>query len=328
VAATQTCGTHAEVNSKLYLEDFPMQLKLAPSLTPEPTLAAVAEEWLAAIRGTVRPHTLTHYRGHLARYWLPLLGDVPVAELTRRRIREAMSALLERPLAPQTVAVAHSILHMVLAFAVDDELLEVNVATGLARRLHRPLRRRTTLDIRQLNLFLETAAKVAPREYPLFVALASGGLRIGEVLGLRAEDVALDQPVLHIRRNIRMGGIEGEPKTGKSRRSVRLTENAASVLREVRVGETGWLFPGRNPAKPISYTTIATLTMRIAMRAGLPPLTPKTFRRSFAAVMKRAGVGVTWVCDQLGHSSVKVTERFYIDGTPPPPVPDILLARR
>lgn len=108
---------------------------------------------------------------------------------------------------------------------------------------------------------------------------------------------------------------------------MRLTENAAAVLREIRVGETGWLFPGRNPKKPISYTNISQLTLRIAMRAGLPPMTPKTFRRSFAAVMKSAGVGVTWVCDQLGHSSVKVTERFYIDGTPAPPPPDILLAR-
>jgi integrase len=299
----------------------------APRFTPEPTLAAVAEEWLAAIRGTVRPQTWQHYQGHLTRYWLPELGTVPLPQLTRRDVRQAMSLLLERPLAPQTVAVAHSILHMVLAFAVDDELIDTNVATGLARRLHRPMRRRTTLDVRQLNLFLETAAKVAPQEYPLFVALASGGLRIGEVLGLRAEDIALDQPVLHVRRNIRAGGIEGETKTAKSRRKVRLTENAANVLREIRVGETGWLFPGRNPAKPISYTNIAQLTNRIAMRAGLPPMTPKTFRRSFAAVMKSAGVGVTWVCDQLGHSSVKVTERFYIDGTPAPPPPDILVAR-
>lgn len=169
-----------------------MGLTLAPKLTPAPTLADVAAEWLAAIRGTVRPQTWQHYQGHLTRYWLPELGAVPLARITRRDIRQAMSALLERPLAPQTVAVAHSILHMVLAFAVDDELIDTNVATGLARRLHRPMRRRTTLDIRQLNLFLTTAAQVAPQQYPLFVALASGGLRIGEVLGLRAEDIALD----------------------------------------------------------------------------------------------------------------------------------------
>ena len=302
-------------------------LHLAPRLTPEPTLAVVAEEWLAAIRGTIRPQTWTHYRGHLDRYWLPELGTVPLTELTRRRVREAMSLLLTR-LAPQTVAVAHSILRMVLAFAVDDELIAVNVAVGLARRLHRPVRRRTTFDIQQLNLFLQVAERVAPREYPLFVALAAGGLRIGEVLGLRGEDIARDVPIVYVRRNIRSGGVEGEPKTQRSRRQVRVTEGAATILRDVRVGESGWLFPGRDPRKPIGLTTIGKLTRRIAMRAGLPAMSPKSFRRSYAAALKNAGVGVTYVSAQLGHASIETTEQFYIDGTPPPPCPELLIGRR
>ena len=154
-----------------------MGLTLAPKLhsDSDPTLTQVADDWLASIRGTVRPQTWQHYEKHLRRYWRPLLGDVPLTQLTRRRIRETMSELLVR-LAPQTVAVAHSILRMVLSFAVDDELLEQNVAIGLARRLHRPIKRRTTCDLQQLNLFLQTAATVAPREYPIFVALASSGL--------------------------------------------------------------------------------------------------------------------------------------------------------
>lgn len=301
-------------------------MRAAPAPGSTPTLGEYAATWLHTIRGTVRPHTWTHYQGHLTRYWLPLFGDVPVATLTRRQIRDGMAVLLAR-LAPQTVAVAHSVLRMVLALAVDDELVTVNVASGLARRLHRPVRPRTSLEVRQLNLFLAMAAKVAPVQYPLFVVMAAGGLRVGEVLGLRAEDVALDQPVVRVQRTIRAGGIPGDPKTAKSRRRVRLTENAASILREIRVGETGWLFPGRNPTKPISYTTVAKLTDRIAMRAGLPKMTPKTFRRSFAAVMKAHGVNVTWVADQLGHASTRVTERFYIDGTPAPPPPELLAVR-
>lgn len=293
---------------------------LAAPSHQSPTLAAYAEHWLDAIRGTVREHTRSHYRGHLVRYWCPLLGGVPIDQITRRMIRDAMTTLLERPLAPQTVATAHSILRMILALAVDDELVSANVAIGLARKLHRPVRPRTTLDVRQLNLFLATAAKVAPYQYPLFVALAAGGLRVGEAIGLRAEDVALDQPVVHVQRTIRAGGKANDPKTKRSRRKVRLTENAVSVLREIRVGETGWLFPGRNPAKPISYTNVSKLTHRIAMRAGLPEMTPKTFRRSAAAVWRSHGVATEWTAAQLGHSSVKVTEAFYLDTAPPPPM--------
>lgn len=293
----------------------------------DPTLAATAADWLNSIRGTVRPQTWSHYAKHLRRYWLPVLGDVPITALTRRRIRDAMGVLLIT-YAPQTVAVSHSILRMVLSFAVDDELLEQNVAIGLARRLHRPIRRRTTCDLQQLNLFLATAATVAPREYPIFVALASSGLRIGEVLGLRVEDLEREQPILHIRRTIHPGGVEGEPKTRKSRRQVRLSPEAATILRTIRVGESGWLFPGRDPKKPIAATTVGKLTMRIAMRAGLPPMTPRSFRRSYAAVMKTHGAPVAWVSTQLGHASVQVTEGFYLDGSAPPPIPDLVLGRR
>jgi integrase len=300
-----------------------MRESAAPSAVPVPTLAAYAEQWLIAIRGTVREQTWSHYRGHLTRYWIPLLGRHRLDTITRRQIREALAQLMER-IAPQTAAVAHSILHMVFAMALEDEIVPMNVATGLARRLHRPVRPRTSLDVRQLNLFLHTAAKVAPQEYPLFVALAAGGLRVGEVLGLRAEDVALDKPIVHVRRTIRAGGREGEPKTQSSRRKVRLTENAANVLRGIRVGETGWLFPGRNPEKPISYTNVSKLTDRIAMRAGLPKITPKTFRRSVAAVWRSAGVSLESTAAQLGHASQRTTERFYIDGAEPPPMEQLM----
>ena len=43
--------------------------------------------------------------------------------------------------------------------------------------------------------------------------------------------------------------------------------------------------------------------------------------------MKAHGANVTWVCDQLGHSSVRVTERFYVDGTPAPPPPELVAVR-
>lgn len=294
-----------------------------PALTPDLTLAAYAERWLHAIRGTVREHTRTNYGHVLRRYILPTLGGVPLTALHRSAVRDCLAALLAQGLAPQTVGGAHATLHMVLNAALDDELVAVNVSRGLARRLHRSVRPRTTLDVRQLELFLETAETVTPKRYPLFVSLAAGGLRVGEAIGLRPEDIDRDEPVIHVRRTIHAGGRAGPTKSGKPRR-VLVTETAADILRRVTAGESGWLFPARRGPRPVSAQHVQHLTAQIAAAAGLPPVTPRTFRRSYAAALRTIGGSVAFTADQLGHQSEATTRTFYLDGGPRALPPDAL----
>ena len=176
--------------------------------------------------------------------------------------------------------------------------------------------------MRQLELFLATAQTTAPAQYPLFVALAAGGLRVGEAIGLRADDLDPAAPVVTVRRTIRHGARASLPKSGKAR-AVRVTETAAEILRAIPASESGWLFPGRKREQPVSYTVVRNLTARIAREAGLPALTPKAFRRSYAAVLQQHGAPLAWIAQQFGHSSQQTTERSYTDGVAVP-VPEVL----
>src|SRR4029077_13857112 len=166
---------------------------------------------------------------------LPSLGPVPLAQLTRHDVRACLATLTER-LAPLTVRAAHAVLHACLNAAVDDELVPGNVSARLARKLHHSIRPRPALNLGQLELFLATAKTTAPLQYPLFVALAAGGLRVGEAIGLRAEDLDPAAPVVPARRTIRHGARASPPKSGKAR-AVRVTEVAAGILRAVPVGQ-------------------------------------------------------------------------------------------
>jgi integrase len=293
----------------------------APISTPIPTLAAYTVTWLAAIHGTVRPQTHRNYANVLRRYVLPTLGAIPLDALSRRDVRDCLATQLAAGRAPQTVAGAHAVLHMLLNFAIDDELVVQNVSRGLARRLHRSVRPRTTLDVRQLELFLATAAVVTPKQYPLFVGLAAGGLRIGEAIGLRPEDIERDAPVIHVRRTIHAGGHPGPTKSGRTRR-VLVTEPAAAILRAVPSGPTGWLFPARRGPRPVSAQHIQNLTAKVAAVAGLPAITPKTFRRSYASAIRTIGASVAFTADQLGHLTESTTRQFYLDGAPRALPPD------
>lgn len=289
-----------------------------------PTLHAYAAVWLANLTGSVRPQTLTGYRVIVTR-WLPKLADVPLDQLTRASVRTWLAELLTAGLAPQTVGRAHSVLHALLNVALDDGLIAVNVSQGLARRLHRSVRPRTTLDLAQLDLFLDAARPIAgPRRWPLFVALCAGGLRVGEACALRPEDVHPVDAVLRIERNVRSGGHIGPPKSGRPR-TVIITATAADILRDVPRHRSGWLFPARRGPHPVSAEHVRKLTRAIAIAAGLPAtVSPRTFRRSYAAVMKRAGVSVAFTADQFGHASEATTRTFYLDGAPRAEVPAIL----
>lgn len=284
-------------------------------------VADYAATWLATAQPTVRPQTLTSYRSILTRELLPHLGAVELGALTRADVRGWLAALLSAGLAPQTVARAHSVLHALLNVAIDDGLLTVNVSQGLARRLHRSVRPRTTLDLEQLDLFLDTARTFTPRRYPLFVSLCAAGLRIGEAIALRPEDVHPTEPRISILRSVRSGGHVGPTKSGNARH-VLITAQAAGILRAVVPSPEGWMFPSRRGPMPMSAHAVRKMTQRIAAQAGLPAITPKTFRRSYASVLKSIGASTAYTAEALGHASEATTVRFYLDGSaraePPP----------
>lgn len=295
-------------------------LTVAPQPLAAPTLAAYAEHWLHAIRGTVREQSRDRYAYRLRRYVLPTLGHLPLVELRRAHVRDCL-ATLAATLAPHTVRAAHAVLHLVLNAAIDDERITVNVSARLARKLHHAKRAKPVLDVRQLDLFLDTVRTEAPQEYPLFVAMAAGGLRVGEAIGLRAGDVHPHDPLIAVRRTVLSGGIVG-PTKGGTPRHVRVTPAAAAILRHVQPGESGWLFPARKGPKPISYTTVKKITRTVAKQAGLPAISPKAFRRSYGHVLTEAGASLAWLRDQYGHADEKTTARYYTDGAKPP-VPNL-----
>jgi len=283
--------------------------------TAETALELYALRWLEQQRGAVRVSTWLGYQSMLGRALIGRpIGRTPIGQLRRSQVREWLGALLAEGLAPQTVGRAHSIMHALLNVAFDDEL---------ARRLRRPVRPRTRLELAEMNTFLETAERMMPERFPLFVALAAGGLRIGEAIGLRPEDIHPTQAIITVQRSIRTGSHVGPTKSGTPRR-VLVTETAAAILRSVPRHPSGWLFVGRFGTHPVSAERVRGLISVIAKAAGLPRITPRTFRRSYAGVLRSVGATDGFTADQFGHASEQTTRRYYLDDAPRALPPAIL----
>jgi integrase len=163
----------------------------------------------------------------------------------------------------------------------------------------------------------------------LYVLAVHTGMRQGELLGLRWLDIDLENSRVSIRRTLTRadGGkryILGDPKTKKSRRTVRLTPQAVEALRQHLTGQMeeieglgdvyddqGLVFTSElgtfiNPSnlRQRSFTPLLK-------RAGLPQITFHDLRHTCASLLFLKDVHPKFVQELLGHASVAITLDTY-----------------
>jgi integrase len=298
-----------------------------PLVHPNITLAEYAERWLG-LCSALKPRTVKGYREKLDRHILPALGTLQVRRLHRGAIRTLLSEKLASDLSTDSVRLIHATLRALLSAAVEDDVMRSNPAAGLGRslKLSRSSAERAervrALDRDQLARFLEAAREKAPRLYALFFLMSRTGLRLGETLGLRWEDINLEKGELRVERALSPSGELGTPKSGHGR-TVDLSKAAVAALRDLRAraAEVGlrqgrpavpWLFPAEDQTRPTPHTTAEAAFKRAANAANLPDhFSPHCLRHTYASILLAEGVSPVYVQEQLGHSTIQLTVGTY-----------------
>ena len=169
-----------------------------------------------------------------------------------------------------------------------------------------------TLSADQLNAFFQEAKNSGVFEmYYLELVI---GLRRGELLGLKWEDIDLEQGVLNVRRQItRINGevTEAPLKTKNSYRTLSIGSDAIGILKCQRQKVSGeYVFP--SPASgPISPDSVLNMLHRVLKRAGLPQVRFHDLRHTFAPLAIQNGVDVKTVSGMLRHYSAGFTLDTY-----------------
>jgi integrase len=159
-------------------------------------LGEYLDRWLPNIRDTVRQRTWERYEQLVRVHIKPALGRVKLKDLTATHARGLYREKLESGSSPRTVQYIHTTLRKALQDAMSDGLMPRNVADGI--KAPRPKRKEINpLSPEQARTFLKAVR--GDRLEALYVLALHRGLRQGELLGLRWDDLDLEAGTLQVR---------------------------------------------------------------------------------------------------------------------------------
>jgi integrase len=286
------------------------------------TLAEYMDRWLReSARNRVRPKTYKDYAGLTRVHIVPALGHVKLKNLTSLHVQSFYGSKLESGLSKRTVEYIHTVLHAALKQAVRWELVPRNVTDSVVPP--RPEKEeRPTFNLEQARLFLGAAR--GNRFEALYVLVIQTGMRRGELLGLRWDDVDLEKGLLHVRQALAPDGKSFSlPKTSKGRRTIRLTPEAVEALRKHRIAQNedrlrqggcwrdhGLVFCSTvgTPMNPDHF--VKRSYKPLLERAKLPQIPFHCLRHTFATLMM-PNAHPKVVQEMLGHSRVSTTLDIY-----------------
>src|SRR5918994_4706167 len=286
------------------------------------TLEDYLTRWLKdSVENTVRRSTFAQYKSVVNRHLIPALGRLKLKSITPAHARSLYREKLDCGLSPRTVQYIHVTLHKALKQAVMDGLIPRNIADAVkAPQVHK--KEVNPLIPAEVAALLSAAS--GDRLEALYVTAVHTGLRRGELLGLKWSDIDLDARTLSVQRSLDKDGTFNPPKRSKSRRTVKLTPQAAEALRAHRVRqneerlqlgslweERDLVFPNRR-GKPMNADNLYHRDFKpLLERAGLSGFTFHSLRHTCATLLLIKNVNPKIVSEMLGHATIAQTMDTY-----------------
>ncbi len=289
------------------------------------TIAQLLNDWLTIKTAEVTPQTLAGYEITIRVHLIPALGTVPVQKLTAVRVQAQYAEWRNDGMSARNIRGCHLRLSQALDQAVRFHLVLSNVCD----QVRPPSQSRPKPKVWNTNeamKFLDLAETDSLA--PLWHLLLLEGMRRGEALGLRWQDVNWDRGTAHIVQSVRAGIAKGEAiiqprtKTQSGSRTVRLTARTIAALRhhrsaqaERRLAAATWcdhdLIVCTSKGTPVNPANVRRSFDLIVKRAALPRITPHGLRHTHATMLLGQGVPAKVVSERLGHANIGITLDTY-----------------
>lgn len=280
--------------------------------------ADFAARWIETYaRPNTKASTCRDYEGSIRNHLVPYFGNVELRHITREMVQRYLADKARSQKAdgtptwtPKTINGTLVPLREMLSHAVDWGYLESSPA-AMVKPLRREPTEREILSPDELAVVLSAAEG----QYALLFRMAALlGLRRGELLGLRWDDLELERRRLHVRQTYTNIGF-GSPKSRAGRRVVPLTPGIVRELRRHRLGapsnEHGLVFAS-SVGTPIDPRNLVTAWHRTLRTAGVRLLAFHSLRHTAVSLMiAHEGLNPKQLSAVIGHASIQLTYDTY-----------------
>lgn len=325
--------TKKEVQEKMKVALYEQQKGMLPATTAKLTVEQFLKNWLETTqKQSVRPRTYERYEEVVRLHIIPTIGRHQLQKLTTYHVESFYAKKLNEGLSPRTVNTFHNVLHKALDKARKSRLIVENVCD-----LVDPPRVEdveiTPLALHQVKQLLYIA-KGHRIEALLTLAMATG-MRRGELLGLKWQDIDFKKSKLQVRRIMsrvptklksaeKKGYVEAPTKTKQSRRGIIIIPLALEALKQHqgrqqaakekagdRWVESGLVFC-TSIGTPLNPDRDVRLPFKqLLNKAKLPDIRFHDLRHSAATLLLGMGIHPKIVQEILGHSSIAMTMNVY-----------------
>lgn len=313
--------------------------------------------WSHLKRG-LKDNTFQNYKYMYEMFVQPTLGMLRIKTIKRSDVKRLYNMLLEeRGLKVATIDNVHTVLHQVFTLAVEENYMRINIADNLLKELKQSHNiendRKSALTVAEQELFMDFL-KCEDTQYhhwyPIFAVMINTGMRVGEVCGLRWEDLDFDEGIINVEHTLVYYNHRDEKgcyfnvhktKTRAGTRTIpMLDEVREAFLMEKEYQELNHLkcnvtidgytdFVFINRFGNVQHQGTLNKAIRRIIRdcndyqiekAGKNPvLLPKfschSLRHTFTTRLVEAGVNIKVVQNVLGHADFSTTMDIYTDVT-------------
>ncbi|TVP50285.1 MAG: integrase [Gemmatimonadales bacterium] len=281
----------------------------APASPPPPWSALLDRARRELLLGGYAPKTRKVYLGHIRRF-LEWVHETPGDPGARPGQAGRGAPVVDGEAARAWILhrVEHDDIsrssHAQIVSALKVLLVRVLGKREQATRVPLPRKERSlpkVLSRQEMRRLLD--ATRGAKSQAVIMLLYASGLRVSELVRLRADDLEVDRGLVRVRKG----------KGAKDRYTL-LSDRAMAAVERYRTAHrpVTWLFPSvPDPTRPMTTRTAQAIVKRAALRAGITrPVTPHILRHSFATHLLEAGTDIRYIQELLGHASTRTTQVY------------------
>lgn len=281
--------------------------------------------WITEIKGNnVKPNTIRNYTERYDMNIKEHIGDMLLKEIKPIHCQMILNKMAEK-YRNSTIKQAKITLYNMLQNAVDNDIIAKNPVTKNVDCISgKPSKEKRVLTKEEQKLFLETVNGTS--NYNQYAFILQTGLRTGEMIGLKWEDIDFDKKIIRIRRTMEYRYSVGEwrigdPKSKSGIRDIPLTEEAIRILKNqkeknsklkiIPIDFKDYVFLSRK-GEPTKNSAYDTKLFYYCDKANIKRFSMHTLRHTFATRCIEAGMKPKTLQMILGHSNIGITMNLYV----------------